>query len=683
MMHRLMVLILTSLLAACGSGGGSNNRGSGANENGVSITANTSNIILRDYLYLDNRKDPKYLQKASITVQFNGDGVVAGVIKGQEEALKWLTIIPRKNTTTSADFDINVFNIPTTIPYHQYQTTLRFATGKGDGNNIKYLDVPFNALFGDYFYTNKDQISLSKFAGNQYGDEEILDLFASKSKWRIGTKPAWLEVSPVEGEGDKQLSLKCNSAADSLARTSGILTIEDTSIGLSRQVMVSCESNPTRVTASKYGVALTQLKNASKLTQELSIGFSGGSAGEWEAQSGQKWLNITASGNQNTPLLLTVNPIGLTDDSMHYADINLNKKGDAEAVVIHLGFYKNTQISLDGPINLPIKKPYLFADPIRPYVYYNDFDITGASTPKWKAFNIYTGKTEKTYDYWNNCLDLKTISPDGSKLYWEESQFCKAKGIADKSTKIFKLDLMRDSEQMQLLVDIPFSDYRPNDSGIYINAIINNSIPAIIAHPGYIYHGDTGQKLANFLRIGNIGSDGVNVPVAYQGLVRATSNGNRFFIMGFIRTDIYNLFIPSTSGIAQVKKVKSFQADDLHVNGSYINKFFIRSDGNLVKVPSACVQFNDGIWKDSCSGDISLYNPIVEMPDGRILATTTSVYNFAFLDKDLNFLAYEKSLPDMAYFDSPLVSADGLMVLTYFWDNIGLNTEVTATPYKN
>ena len=120
------LVTLTVFLAACGGGGGGG--GSGPS---YSISLSPTSVSL-------NGVTGAAAPQQAVVVTFQGDGVVVGTPPGQT-APPWLSVNAPAQSTSPVTVTISAFN--TTAPGN-YSATLRFATGKADGSNVVYKDVP-------------------------------------------------------------------------------------------------------------------------------------------------------------------------------------------------------------------------------------------------------------------------------------------------------------------------------------------------------------------------------------------------------------------------------------------------------------------------------------------------------------------------------------------------------------
>ncbi|MDN3639177.1 hypothetical protein QWY82_10180 [Simiduia curdlanivorans] len=128
-MKCILNLILASLvysLAACGGGGGG---GGGSSEASTSISLSTSQVAFTTETYQRDKK--------AITANFKGDGVVVGTPPGVALP-SWLAVEEVSTSASTVVFNV-IVEYPSTVG--TYTATLRFVTGKSNGDEVTYKDL--------------------------------------------------------------------------------------------------------------------------------------------------------------------------------------------------------------------------------------------------------------------------------------------------------------------------------------------------------------------------------------------------------------------------------------------------------------------------------------------------------------------------------------------------------------
>ena len=128
LLFRAAVLLALACLAGCGGGGG----GGASDEPQYSISVSPGSVSLSGVV-----EGPAQTQ--DVTVTFRGDGVVVGTLPGQT-APPWLTV----NGQSQAASPYKVTISADSQAAGNFQTTLRFATGKIDGSKVVTTDVPIS-----------------------------------------------------------------------------------------------------------------------------------------------------------------------------------------------------------------------------------------------------------------------------------------------------------------------------------------------------------------------------------------------------------------------------------------------------------------------------------------------------------------------------------------------------------
>ena len=121
-------LLVLACVAGCGGGGG----GGASGGPRYSISVSPASVSLSGVV-----EGPAQTQE--VTVTFRGDGVVVGTLPGQTSP-PWLTV----NGQPQAASPYTVTISASSQVAGNFQTTLRFATGKIDGSEVVSTDVPIS-----------------------------------------------------------------------------------------------------------------------------------------------------------------------------------------------------------------------------------------------------------------------------------------------------------------------------------------------------------------------------------------------------------------------------------------------------------------------------------------------------------------------------------------------------------
>lgn len=660
----IAMLSLAVFIGACSGGGGSGNSSS---RNSNSLTLSASSIDMRGYVYEDVNEFDRRNIDAFITANYQGAGVIAGFVPGEEAAQEWLNIEVDQETPGRVRYRLNVYGWGIN-PFTNYSTTLRFVTGDLDGGNLVIRDVPLTFKVGRYFYLNQQTVDMRKVQGAALGIEEKLMLFASDSHWSIENKPEWVTLSAENGIGSTSLDFSCNNQADIIeGRANGVVIVRDTSVEVEHRINVSCKTIPVSVSLSDYGIALTQLADASALSSTVDVRFSGDVEGVWSASSDQEWLIVTRTGDSRTPLEVSANSDDLADGQMHYASITVSSELAPQAEIIRVGLYKNTSVSLAAS-TWNIDFPYEFLDPIRPYAYRHEYFEGVYGYDNLAAINIYTGEKAFAIDLSGKCLRAEDISSDGNKIFFIETAYCNSELQDRESTKIYSANLGEMNGNLVLLVDIPISEYR-GYIDLDLKSVINNGVPAIIIHLGLIYHAETGLKLGDFTPI-NTG---------YEGVVSAPKNGELFYSGGFIDGYVYSLFLPSDEEPADVRLVHT--VEKAYDEPWYeLGQYFFHPNGALLITPKTCIRKDADFGWQTCTLNSGTFF-WDDVPGVGLISTYDINQTLELILLDESF-AYIRSISEHQPhgYRSPQLSSDGLAVLTSYWVDAGARTRWLLLP---
>ena len=130
---------------------------------------------------------------------------------------------------------------------------------------------------------------------------------------------SWLTLSNSSGSVASGafaiLTLEVNRGAVVPGTYQGQIQLQATTNGqvLTQNIPVTFNVETNRLIANATGVAFSSFPSRSVLTRSVTVSNSWEATGvNWQAQSDQGWLTVTASGTTGTPLVLTASPTGLT-----------------------------------------------------------------------------------------------------------------------------------------------------------------------------------------------------------------------------------------------------------------------------------------------------------------------------------------------------------------------------------
>lgn len=197
------------------------------------------------------------------------------------------------------------------------------------------------------------------------------------------------------------------------------LTVTVNGDTLSDTVPVELLLEPHRLFVPDNGVALLDSPGPGKLSQTVTVSDNRKIPTPWTATSDQTWLSVTPSGTTDGDLVLTADPTGLAEETIHYAAVTIESTAasitNSGQETIRVGLYVTATAPADevsaAVAAVGSSVTGMISDPIRPYVYVTHglADI--------EVYNIYTGALVQTISNAGASLRAMTVSSDGSTLY--------------------------------------------------------------------------------------------------------------------------------------------------------------------------------------------------------------------------------------------------------------------------
>jgi hypothetical protein len=353
MAYVVWALCIVASLSACGGGGG----GSSDTSISVSQTTFTFNAEL-------NQPAPA---AQTITVSFQGDGVVAGTLPGQP-VTPWLSITKSSQSANQVVFALAV--IPAAMPVGAYSTTLRFASGHADGSNVKIADVTiamnvvqgFAASSAPLNFTQVDGAASAQPAGGI-----AANITGDNISWRASANQPWIVLSASSGSTAALLTINVARQTLAVGSYTGTVQITDDRSGRVASLPVTYTIRAAALVVDKSSLSYTvtpatvtsQLSAAIQISDELN-GANAAKDATWTAASDQSWLALSTTSGSTSPsatLTASVVPaaIALTASGTYNANINLSYKDSAGAT-------GSKQIPVTMTLRMPLARaatPYL------------------------------------------------------------------------------------------------------------------------------------------------------------------------------------------------------------------------------------------------------------------------------------------------------------------------------------
>lgn len=260
LLRNLLILLTLSMLSACGGGGDSQD-----NRTSISLS-----VAKADFQQQVNTLPPSSIV---VDVQFKGDGVVVGYPPNVAEA-RWLNAQVVSSSQTTAKVELKIVQI---LSVGRYSTTLRFLTGKQDGSNLNYVDLPVTAEIYPEFNATAPALDFVQIIGDEQntlpkaGFEIAID--GLKSNWTISTNVDWLTFTKTSGSGPAKSQVTVQKNAGS---GNGIITVTD---ALSKQkrefaVRVVRQTNQLKVKASPQDLTVSTTTSPAQAVTAVTLSDS-------------------------------------------------------------------------------------------------------------------------------------------------------------------------------------------------------------------------------------------------------------------------------------------------------------------------------------------------------------------------------------------------------------------------
>ena len=323
LVRALFFIIASLLITGCGGGGD--------DKTSISISVTKADFQLTQNI---NVYEP-----VMVNVQFNGDGLVVGYPAGVSDP-GWLQIEVLNSNSNSALVKLSF------VPYWQvgkYSTTVRFVTGRQDGSNLSYVDLPVTAEVVPQFSALAPAMDFQQVIGAGQLTKPLegykIDIQGPKAVWTVTSNVDWLTFDKTSGTGAASVNVK---VAKNAGDGNGIITIVDSISSRSVQfnVRVTRELNAAKFgpEALEFSVSpttiLTELVKTVNITDavnstvpELAVTWS-------FKKASVPWLKVDkVEGSTATPQAVQVSadsavnslPIGTVNETLVFSYVTSDK----------------------------------------------------------------------------------------------------------------------------------------------------------------------------------------------------------------------------------------------------------------------------------------------------------------------------------------------------------------------
>ncbi|MDZ4056651.1 MAG: hypothetical protein U1D69_06730 [Polynucleobacter sp.] len=334
----VVLLVLTSLLSACGGGGGSGD--------GTSISVDKSAIEF----VMDRGGEPPAMQ--IVTANFKGDGVVIGYPDGVQP-LHELLITTIDNSESSARFAVSV--VQNALAPGEHKTVLRFLTGRitaaGDATAIRQVDVPVRITVKNALVVKSPQAPL-QFSGNlakAIFTTHFVNIFAQGINWTVTSSQPWVILDKTSGRGDGSIRIGIDNVGLPAGESSAVISIRDMGSGVSRTFDLRVTNRlPAVIQVDSGGeLALSGVNGAPAPMGSRVYALDAMQAATWTVRGATSWLKPSISSDPTQPTVAI------------QTDISGMKSGDYSGSFIVEAVLGGEKIQRVVPVSLRLQAPAL------------------------------------------------------------------------------------------------------------------------------------------------------------------------------------------------------------------------------------------------------------------------------------------------------------------------------------
>lgn len=341
-----------ALLILGGCGGGD----SGSENTSISISLNKADF--------QEIKDVAPGKPVVVDVNFVGDGVVVGYPPSMSDP-GWLGVTVLSSSPTTAKVELRFLR---QSQVGNFSTTLRFMTGRQDGSNVKYVDLPVTAEVMAPFTASAPTLAFEQFIGNEQNTLPKagfnITIEGSKADWRISSDVDWLTFSKSTGVGPAIVNVTANKAA---SKTSATIVVTEVQSNTSKNFAVTMlkKTNAIAISPSAIELALNKTVTLADLAKNLTItdslnGEVPAKALQWQLkQNSASWLKVDKTEGSTA----TQSKVQLTVDN---AIIALPVGTYNEKLVFLAKADDGTEKTVEIPVKLTMSLPSI--QNIAPYV---------------------------------------------------------------------------------------------------------------------------------------------------------------------------------------------------------------------------------------------------------------------------------------------------------------------------
>lgn len=378
--HAFIIAAFFSLiLSACGGSGGSGIIDNGGNSNSTGVSSgsssstsvsggtggSTSLTVAPASLSFSAIEGSPSVDTKTLTANFQGDGLIVGYPIGTP-SVAWLIV--NNDTFTQSPASIQFGASAQGLTKGIYSTAIRVVTGKDDGTQLKYVDIPVTFTVTGALQSDTGSLSFTTMEGTPPPASQLLKLHSDSlpANWQINIQyndeaQNWLVPSSLTGvlnSTDSSVSIT-TKALPSGHYSASILLLDGR--GQTRKTIpvvydVAAGFSITGVTAKAFTEKTSTEDLSWPLTLQTNYDSATGKNLTWQITSDQPWLTVANkagnfSANQTIQLQVSADQLLQLDNGNLTANLSFSV-ADANVksltIPIQIGLDLQPTLTLSG-----------------------------------------------------------------------------------------------------------------------------------------------------------------------------------------------------------------------------------------------------------------------------------------------------------------------------------------------
>lgn len=405
---RWLVLAVSMSLSSCGGGGG----GSGG-EGGFTVSSQSLGF---------QRKIGGDVPASQIVSAVVTDRRVAqaGAAYLGEPPAAWLSITAQTRASDPSTVDFE-FSIPPTsyLPAGEYPAHPHLGAVDSVGNVLYDVPLEVRYVVREGVLLQEQDLSLRMVEGDTERELSFTITAPDGLQYQLSSSASWLGVASSPGSGAGTAVARVRPSALPPGAYTGTLTATNLADPTDHDTLdVTLAVDADRLILSRHGVAFAAFQPDAAPTRALAVRRLSRRSGGWSAESDQSWLEVTPSGDTDTPLRLTARASGLASAATHIAQVTVRSTDPALTNVetLRVGLWTGADRAPEQTIELALNTEALSmaVNPVEPVVYV----ALRQPSPAVEAYHLYTGEKIARYPLASSVgPGGMAVSDDGTTLY--------------------------------------------------------------------------------------------------------------------------------------------------------------------------------------------------------------------------------------------------------------------------